>query len=303
MPPHGLVYPQNFLSSLPVLLPRPAPHAPIRALTAAQFAKIRHLHLTADIPDSVLFPFLHGIEGDNHAQNLFFSSKHGRNVHQKVDLPDYRGLIWVVCDDDDMLLVDRQDDEHDLDELDLDDDEDQLAGDLASHAEADAVQIPSPHDRRPSDASSLSSSESIFSQSMSSSALSVSTAATSIHSSNPSASSSSLSSPCTASPRPRTTSHLLTSTFRPCDLLTSTHKGPAFIPPHVPKGNLNIPFSTYSDSPMSQASRYATSVSKSPYMLLYQILSSIRPRASPVLRLRSQNDSNSLLRQKHTTAA
>ena len=51
-------------------------------------------------PDNFLFPFLHGIESANNAQTSFFSSS------QKVTIPNYRGLIWVVCEDD---LDDDQD--------------------------------------------------------------------------------------------------------------------------------------------------------------------------------------------------
>ncbi|KAF9645993.1 hypothetical protein BDM02DRAFT_379927 [Thelephora ganbajun] len=95
---HGLVYPPNFLSSLHVLLPRPPPHQPIRALSAKQFAQIHLQSLLSHAPDSVLFPFLHGLEGDNEAQIQFFSS-YGR-VSRRSVLPNYRGLIWVACDDD-----------------------------------------------------------------------------------------------------------------------------------------------------------------------------------------------------------
>ena len=95
---HGLVYPPNFLSSLQVLLPRPPPHQPIRALSAKQFAQIHLQSLLTHAPDSVLFPFLHGLEGDNEAQIQFFSS-YGR-VSRRSILPNYRGLIWVACDDD-----------------------------------------------------------------------------------------------------------------------------------------------------------------------------------------------------------
>ena len=228
MSTHGLHYPDSFLSTLPVLLPRPAPHAPIRALTAAQFAKIRHLHLTSDVPDAVLFPFLHGLEGDNHAQNLFFS-KHGSSVA----VPDYRGLIWVLADDDDEPPTpEHTDHPHDLD-LDLDDDappEDAHHDpDLDMRAESSSRDIPSQRPRSDdASSSSLSSSVgSIFSQSMAS----ISTAATSI---NPSTSCSSLSS----SNRP---SHLLTSTFRPSELLAPSPDRPAFIPPSVPKGTALSP--------------------------------------------------------------
>jgi len=95
---HGLVYPPNFLSSLQVLLPRPPPHQPIRGLSAKQFAQIHLQSLLSHAPDSVLFPFLHGLEGDNEAQIQFFSS-YGR-VSRRSILPNYRGLIWVACDDD-----------------------------------------------------------------------------------------------------------------------------------------------------------------------------------------------------------
>ena len=94
----GLAYPPNFLSTLQVLLPRPAPHQPIRALSAQQFAQIHLQSLLSHAPDSVLFPFLHGLEGDNEAQIQFFSS-YGR-VSRRSILPNYRGLVWVACDDD-----------------------------------------------------------------------------------------------------------------------------------------------------------------------------------------------------------
>ena len=95
---HGLAYPPNFLSSLQLLLPRPPPHQPIRALSAKQFAQIHLQSLLSHAPDSVLFPFLHGLEGDNEAQIQFFSS-YGR-VSRRSILPNYRGLVWVACDDE-----------------------------------------------------------------------------------------------------------------------------------------------------------------------------------------------------------
>ncbi|KAF9236694.1 hypothetical protein BU15DRAFT_89003 [Melanogaster broomeanus] len=50
-------------------------------------------HVTAHPPDSVLFPFLHGLEGDNDAQCMTLL---GRVVRP----PRYRGLVWVLCDED-----------------------------------------------------------------------------------------------------------------------------------------------------------------------------------------------------------
>lgn len=119
---HGLVYPPNFLSSLQLLLPRPPPHQPIRALSAKQFAQIHLQSLLSHAPDSALFPFLHGLEGDNEAQIQFFSS-YGR-VSWRSFLPNYRGLVWVACDDD-PPEVSQSDDSSPVysDDDDLDDDD------------------------------------------------------------------------------------------------------------------------------------------------------------------------------------
>ncbi len=103
---HGLDYPPDFLSSLPVLLPRPTPHTPIRALSASQFVSIHHAATTSHAPDHVLFPFLHGLEGDNEQQKAFFSVTSDTTVIP----PRFRGLIWVACEDDDTLSSDDGDD-------------------------------------------------------------------------------------------------------------------------------------------------------------------------------------------------
>ncbi|KAG9314930.1 hypothetical protein JVU11DRAFT_4038 [Chiua virens] len=81
-------------------------------LTTQEFARMHLEHITAHPPDSILFPFLHGLDGDNDAQCTFFSNatspdkpphtagmildKSGRVLRP----PRYRGLVWVVCDDD-----------------------------------------------------------------------------------------------------------------------------------------------------------------------------------------------------------
>jgi dual specificity MAP kinase phosphatase len=103
---YGLNYPPEFLSSLPVLLPRPHPHTPIRALSAPQFATIHHTATDSHAPDHVLFPFLHGLEGDNLQQNAFFSV----TPDNPVIPPRFRGLIWVACEDDDTPSSDDGDD-------------------------------------------------------------------------------------------------------------------------------------------------------------------------------------------------
>ncbi|KAI9061173.1 hypothetical protein FKP32DRAFT_1631829, partial [Trametes sanguinea] len=109
---HGLDYPQSFLDSLPVLRPRPDPHPPIRSLNAAQFSDLHFAHLTNHAPDHILFPFLHGLEGDNEQQNAFFASS-----RLKGDVPRFRGLVWVACDEDEDAICD-------VDELDDDEDDD-----------------------------------------------------------------------------------------------------------------------------------------------------------------------------------
>ena len=106
---HGLDYSPDFLPSLPILLPRPHPHTPIRALSASQFATIHHIAINSHAPDHVLFPFLHGLEGDNLQQNAFFSV----TPDTPVIPPRFRGLIWVACEDDDTPSIDDGDDSDD----------------------------------------------------------------------------------------------------------------------------------------------------------------------------------------------
>jgi dual specificity MAP kinase phosphatase len=95
---HGLSYDHTFLNALPVLSARPAPQEPIRALSAAQFGEMHLQHLLSHPPDSVLFPFLHGLEGSNHAQNLFFAST-SADEHGHLRVPNFRGLVWVAADE------------------------------------------------------------------------------------------------------------------------------------------------------------------------------------------------------------
>jgi dual specificity MAP kinase phosphatase len=106
---HGLCYPKDFLSGLEIIQNRPAPHTPIYAITAAQYARLKYAYSLADVDDSVLFPFLHGLEGDNIAQNLFFSHTRGRDGQTAyATLPRYRGLMSVACpieDEDGHVIV------------------------------------------------------------------------------------------------------------------------------------------------------------------------------------------------------
>ena len=106
---HGLVYPPNLLNSLPII------DTDIHSLDSTTFAQLHLKHILSHPPDNILFPFLHGLEGDNHAQNAFFATSNSahpvqhRNHHyhsQELSthitpkIPKYRGLIWVVCEED-----------------------------------------------------------------------------------------------------------------------------------------------------------------------------------------------------------
>ena len=119
---HGLSYDNSFLSSLPVLSERPHPHQPIRAITAPQFRQLHTTYLTTHAPDSVIFPFLHGLEGNNYAQNAFFANANnapwkenhnpdplpvpedgaeGKAAKGRIypEIPRFRGLVWVAASD------------------------------------------------------------------------------------------------------------------------------------------------------------------------------------------------------------
>ncbi|KAG6335681.1 hypothetical protein ID866_3415 [Astraeus odoratus] len=85
--------------------------APIPLLPIAEFSRMHLEHATAHPPDSVLFPFLHGLEGDNEAQCSFFASTPSTAASAAAGLvqdasgrvirpPRYRGLVWVLCDED-----------------------------------------------------------------------------------------------------------------------------------------------------------------------------------------------------------
>ncbi|KAJ3784505.1 hypothetical protein GGU10DRAFT_271348 [Lentinula aff. detonsa] len=86
----------------------------IHTLTPSQFKDLHYQHILSHPPDSVLFPFLHGIEGDNDAQNHFFATQGQQVVYSRRDddeqpiypqvnrarVPRYRGMMWVICEDD-----------------------------------------------------------------------------------------------------------------------------------------------------------------------------------------------------------
>ncbi|RDB29569.1 hypothetical protein Hypma_014898 [Hypsizygus marmoreus] len=98
---HGLTYNDDEHNAFPVVLPPQSTHSPVRLLPLPTFGHLHLKHILAHPPDSVLFPFLHGLEGSNSAQNTFFaSSSHTSSPSAHPRVPRYRGLVWVVCEDD-----------------------------------------------------------------------------------------------------------------------------------------------------------------------------------------------------------
>lgn len=239
---YGLSYPPGFLQSLPILLSRPAPHAPIRAITAEQFAEIHKLNAFTDPDDAVLFPFLHGIEGSNPSQNSFFANASMRNssafythplfqttTNHTFTIPKFRGLVWVRADEvpehnlpSRSRTIDDDDSDRDDDDQIFEDDDDERDGRDATIRDAlhsDGDPLDALHSRRHSSSSDSSSD----------SPLSVSTSPTSLMSPP-----SFQCTPITAAPH--TPSHLLLSSLRADELLSANLDGPCFLPPRVPDG-------------------------------------------------------------------
>lgn len=99
---HGVSYPPGLFDRLP----QPVP--PVRLLPPKDFEQLHLSHILSHPQDHVLFPFLHGLEGENEAQNGFFATApnaHETHIfthtqHPRVKVPKYRGLVWVVCEED-----------------------------------------------------------------------------------------------------------------------------------------------------------------------------------------------------------
>lgn len=75
------------------VLDDPSTTVPIRAMTAAQFDDLHRQYIELDVPHSVVFPFLHGVDGDNPAQCAFFHAP-----LTGMPTPHYRGLTIVRAD-------------------------------------------------------------------------------------------------------------------------------------------------------------------------------------------------------------
>lgn len=66
---------------------------PVRTMTAAQYAELQARYAALDVPHNVVFPFLHGVDGDNAQQCGFF-----RAPLTGQPTPFYRGLTVLRAD-------------------------------------------------------------------------------------------------------------------------------------------------------------------------------------------------------------
>lgn len=65
---------------------------PVYALTAQQYAVIYDNYLSTPLPNNILFPWMHGVDGRNYQQNLFFGIR-------KCNVPRHRGLTIIHADE------------------------------------------------------------------------------------------------------------------------------------------------------------------------------------------------------------
>ncbi|KXN86091.1 Dual specificity protein phosphatase PPS1 [Leucoagaricus sp. SymC.cos] len=99
---YGVTYPPGLLDSLSQSSPN------VRLLPTKDFEQLHLAHILAHPQDHALFPFLHGLEGNNEAQNSFFATApnahethlYTNTQHPRVKVPKYRGLVCVVCEED-----------------------------------------------------------------------------------------------------------------------------------------------------------------------------------------------------------
>lgn len=64
----------------------------IYGITAEQYASIYRLYISTPLPNGILFPWLHGVDGTSFQQNLFFGVR-------RCLPPRYRGLMLVHADE------------------------------------------------------------------------------------------------------------------------------------------------------------------------------------------------------------
>lgn len=86
-------YPDPFSNTHPQRLSKNSLAAPVRAMSAAQLAQLHEQYVAQDVPHSVVFPFLHGVDGSIPAQNAFFGAP-----RTGQPTPPYRGLTILRAD-------------------------------------------------------------------------------------------------------------------------------------------------------------------------------------------------------------
>ncbi|OBZ81461.1 Dual specificity protein phosphatase PPS1 [Choanephora cucurbitarum] len=86
-------------------------HDTIYTITAHAFAQIQEDYRKFPLPDDIFFPWLHGVNGRNNQQNLFFGVR-------RCLPPNYRGLMTLHCGDEtkarliDTVLLNQVFDDH-----------------------------------------------------------------------------------------------------------------------------------------------------------------------------------------------
>ena len=71
---------------------QPQEKVPIYGITTDQFASIQHLYSSTPLPNDILFPWLHGVNGRSYQQNLFFGVR-------KSIVPKHRGITIIHADE------------------------------------------------------------------------------------------------------------------------------------------------------------------------------------------------------------
>ncbi|KAL7414584.1 hypothetical protein BDY24DRAFT_414300 [Mrakia frigida] len=88
----GIEYARGWVESLQVL--ERVGGTTVRGISAQEYAHIEHLHLSLDVPETALFPWLHGMRDGNIHLDNFFSSFPGYQAQHPA--PRYRGLTVLL---------------------------------------------------------------------------------------------------------------------------------------------------------------------------------------------------------------
>ncbi|KAG9285422.1 hypothetical protein G9A89_010897 [Geosiphon pyriformis] len=75
------------------VFPLVSENPPVRALTSSQYYLINEAYYTTPLPNDILFPWLHGVDGSNYQQNQFFGISN-------CQVPEHRGVTVVQAEED-----------------------------------------------------------------------------------------------------------------------------------------------------------------------------------------------------------